>query len=567
MAKYTGDALTAKTYDPTAGTNMVADYWSKRKAKSKGDTVATAGGTQPTTLGGAESRGYDPAYGGVPEVPNPYATQQQSIAANLANYGNLEELTNAINKLNLGFANQQNLLGQQQAQYNMGLGQQQANWYDALNKQIQGMNNAQQFDYALRQQAANQQLAQWQQMQNLGFAGQQNQLYQQMAEQNQARALEAARQADLMNMQMVNAQYAGHVPGLSGLEQQSSANIEAGLRGELNQDVINQIAQRAAERGIGTGISGSPSANAALLGALGQTSQQRQAQAEQELTAAMGRVPNVPLTNVPIAQAPYPDIASPQVSQMNLQYQGAPFYQPPNVQAPYSQASPFDPSSFLVSPGQGWDAQWLANTLAGAPIPRDAAAAELARVKEGMRAGNVPATTYSFPNPGGGGAPTVAGGPGQMQQRWYPSSGTGMYYGGQLYNQPPKGNTVAGPQVMGGPGTGGGSNVSNWQGLLGWLTGQQPGQMPYGGTLGWGYQPTSQGTMWMAPPTGGQAGGNLANDVQDMGAPPMTPQESEYWFPNMTSDEMSYYFGAPQPSGPGEGYASPIDQWLSPGYM
>mgnify|MGYP001564777869 FL=1 len=51
------------------------------------------------------------------------------------------------------------------------------------------------------------------------------------------------------------------------------ALLESQLGGQLSPDVINQIAQRAAERGAGRGIvAGSPNANAAYLAAIGKTS-------------------------------------------------------------------------------------------------------------------------------------------------------------------------------------------------------------------------------------------------------------------------------------------------------
>lgn len=48
--------------------------------------------------------------------------------------------------------------------------------------------------------------------------------------------------------------------------------VESQLRGQLPTDVINQIAQRAAERGVATGSPGGPGANAAYLAAIGRSS-------------------------------------------------------------------------------------------------------------------------------------------------------------------------------------------------------------------------------------------------------------------------------------------------------
>ena len=54
------------------------------------------------------------------------------------------------------------------------------------------------------------------------------------------------------------------------------ALVESQLRGQLPPDVINQIAQRAAERGISTGVYGGPQANAAYLAAIGSNSVEQQ---------------------------------------------------------------------------------------------------------------------------------------------------------------------------------------------------------------------------------------------------------------------------------------------------
>ena len=55
-----------------------------------------------------------------------------------------------------------------------------------------------------------------------------------------------------------------------------NALVESQLRGELPQDVINQIAQRAAERGVATGMPTAPVGNAAYLSAIGRNSLQLQ---------------------------------------------------------------------------------------------------------------------------------------------------------------------------------------------------------------------------------------------------------------------------------------------------
>ena len=64
--------------------------------------------------------------------------------------------------------------------------------------------------------------------------------------------------------------------------------IESQLRGQLAPDVLAQIYQAGAERGIATGGAGSPNANAAMMRALGITSQQLQQKGLENLNAAYG---------------------------------------------------------------------------------------------------------------------------------------------------------------------------------------------------------------------------------------------------------------------------------------
>lgn len=99
---------------------------------------------------------------------------------------------------------------------------------------------------------------------------------------------------NLINQLNITAQQqsnAGRIPNATGLEQQSSANIASQLSGELPADVVNQIAQAAAERGVGGGFSGSPNDTAAYLKALGLTSYDMTQQGQSNLSAALGRNP------------------------------------------------------------------------------------------------------------------------------------------------------------------------------------------------------------------------------------------------------------------------------------
>lgn len=94
-----------------------------------------------------------------------------------------------------------------------------------------------------------------------------------------------------LNLQGQQAANAGRIPGEQGLETQSSGMIGQELAGQLPQDVITQLQQQAAERGIATGSPGSDNSNAAYLRALGLTSLQEQQQGQQNLTAAEARNP------------------------------------------------------------------------------------------------------------------------------------------------------------------------------------------------------------------------------------------------------------------------------------
>lgn len=89
----------------------------------------------------------------------------------------------------------------------------------------------------------------------------------------------------------VYGQLTKNLPGYQGMVGASSGNIAANLGGRVSSDVIAQLQQGAAERGISTGTEGSGNNNAAYLKALGLTSMQLQQLGESQLTAAIGRTP------------------------------------------------------------------------------------------------------------------------------------------------------------------------------------------------------------------------------------------------------------------------------------
>lgn len=90
---------------------------------------------------------------------------------------------------------------------------------------------------------------------------------------------------------------ASRIPNASGLEKQSSGNIADALAGKLPSDVINQIAQTSAERGVSTGNPMGASTNADLLKAIGLNSLQLQNTGQSWLDQALGRNPSGPIAN------------------------------------------------------------------------------------------------------------------------------------------------------------------------------------------------------------------------------------------------------------------------------
>jgi hypothetical protein len=93
-----------------------------------------------------------------------------------------------------------------------------------------------------------------------------------------------------MNVAGQNAAQAARIPGGTALSTAASQNTAQELAGQLPNDVINQIGQQAAERGI----NGS-NTNADYLKALGLTSAQEQEQGQSDLTAGYARSPIAPL--------------------------------------------------------------------------------------------------------------------------------------------------------------------------------------------------------------------------------------------------------------------------------
>lgn len=159
---------------------------------------------------------------------------------------------------------------------------------------------------------------------------------------NLASIYQLAGSVNQLNEDQLLANLAKNIPGYSGLTATSSRNIQSNLSGQLPSDVVNLIAQQAAERGVATGTMGSPNANAAMLRALGLTSLDLQHTGEQELTQAIQRTPQAPLLDV---------------------------------------------SRLLVTPEQEQAAQMAASLYASAPTPQGAYQASLGAAAAGLSAG------------------------------------------------------------------------------------------------------------------------------------------------------------------------------------
>ena len=168
-------------------------------------------------------------------------------------------------------------------------------------------------------------------------------------------------------------QTVGRVPGYEDMAAQSAKNIGAQLRGEIPEDVLYQLGQVAAERGItrGGGFS-----NADYLRSLGLTSLGLMGEGEKGLTGALQRAESIPL---------------------------------------------FDISKYMLSPQDMFNAIFNANVIGAAPDPAAARADALNAVKSGS------ATTGGLFQ----GAPSLGGGKGLpaasnlWAQQWSPTGDAG----------------------------------------------------------------------------------------------------------------------------------------------
>jgi hypothetical protein len=106
----------------------------------------------------------------------------------------------------------------------------------------------------------------------------------------------AANNNAFMTQQAI-APFLANLPNYANMVGQRTENIGQQLQGELPQDVLNQIMQQGAERGIMTGAQGSPNANSAMLRALGLDSLQMQQMGSQGLSTAIADTPVPELFN------------------------------------------------------------------------------------------------------------------------------------------------------------------------------------------------------------------------------------------------------------------------------
>lgn len=163
------------------------------------------------------------------------------------------------------------------------------------------------------------------------------------------------------------------LPGAPEAQQTALGVVNNDLAGVLAPDVVNNIEQIAAERGISTGSPGSPNSNAALLKGIGENTQQLQQAGLTGLNALTAAAPTGPA---------------------------------------------FNPASMFLNPGEALEQENYNSQLGAAPNPQAAAMANLTALNRGASGGGGwggggSATLPSTINTGGGsGGNIIAYGPG-----------------------------------------------------------------------------------------------------------------------------------------------------------
>lgn len=191
------------------------------------------------------------------------------------------------------------------------------------------------------------------------------------AKQNLAAAPDLTSLTDLINTLNRNAQTsanAARIPNNPALEQASSGNIANLLAGQIPADVINNLSQTAAERGVAMGSPGSDNSNAGLLRALGLTSLDLQQLGQQNLSAADARNPGAPIFN------PGSMLLTPgQLGQLNnaAGFLGLDWYKAlhPNLGGGGGGRNPYNPNPESGGGGVG-NPNWWQNLMGGTPSPQ-----------------------------------------------------------------------------------------------------------------------------------------------------------------------------------------------------
>lgn len=149
---------------------------------------------------------------------------------------------------------------------------------------------------------------------------------------------------------------ANQLPGYGDIISNIGSNLRSESAGQLPQDVIAQLSQLGAERGVATGSPGSPNSSAALLRSMGLTSLDLTGRAQSGLASILPTLPGYNIANNP---------------------------------------------NFYVSPEQSYEAALQKAIFDAAPDPASAAAAGLDAVRSGFGMGG---------GYGGGGGPALFGG-------------------------------------------------------------------------------------------------------------------------------------------------------------
>jgi hypothetical protein len=177
------------------------------------------------------------------------------------------------------------------------------------------------------------------------------------------------------------------LPGLTGDLGAQMGNISSMIGGQIPADVLTQLQQQSAERGVSSGLApGSPNSNAAYLKSLGLTSLGLEQTGQSDLTSLMGSIPQ------------------------------------PGV---------FNPQSMMTTPQQQQQAQEAASVLGASPIPAAAAGTNMSALMSALSMGK---GTMSGMTGGTTGGPT--GNPYTVLSSGQPDNGLGFAMSGTNASDP-----------------------------------------------------------------------------------------------------------------------------------